>query len=84
MSDQPPSDDELSASKGGLAHTETKTGTSERKAVLSCTQCDATQDFPVCEECDEPMDLEGDKFQHHDKEVPVPEHHGKAMVPKIV
>jgi len=83
MSDQPPSDDELSTSKEGLAHVETKSGASERKVVLSCGECGETQDFPACPECSEPMDLEGSVFQHHGNDVPVPEHHGKPMQPKI-
>lgn len=84
LSDQPPSDDELSAGKVGLTHVETKTGTSTRRLVLSCVQCGTTQDFPICPECGEPMDLENGNFTHHGNEVPISEHHGQPMKPKIV
>ncbi len=81
--DKPPSDQELSAGKEGLAHVETKTGISERKVLLACAKCGTTQDFPVCDECGEAMHYEETKFTCHG-EKPIPEHCGETMVPKIV
>lgn len=82
--EKPPSDAELVEGAEKLEHVETKAAASERKVVLSCTKCGETQDFPVCEECGEPMNLEEDKFSCHDKNVPVPEHCGEKMAPKII
>lgn len=83
--DTPPSDTELEKGKEVLEHVETKPVTSERKVVLVCGKCGAEQDFPVCEECGEPMDFEENKFTCScGKEEPVPTHCGEAMAPKIV
>lgn len=84
--DTPPSDAELEKGKEGLAHVETKEVHSERKVVLKCAKCGAEQDFPVCEECGEPMDFEETKFvcESCGKEAAVPTHCGEPMAPKIV
>jgi hypothetical protein len=83
--DTPPSDSELAEGKSGLEHVETKTAVSERKVVLVCAKCGAEQDFPVCEECGEPMDFEETKFScaSCEKDAPVPAHCGEPMAPKI-
>lgn len=83
MSGKPPSGDELSSQKDGLEHVETKAAPSERKIVLICSKCNETMDFPVCDECGEPMNYEETKFTCHG-EKPVPEHCGTPMVVKIV
>lgn len=84
--DKPPSGAELSEGKESLKHVETKATISERKVILKCTKCDTTQDFPVCEECGEPMDFEETKFfcASCGKDTPIPTHCDENMVPKIV
>ncbi len=84
--DTTPSDTELEKGKEKLAHVETKEVRSERKVVLKCTKCDTEQDYPICEECGEPMEFEETKFacESCGKEAAVPTHCGGPMAPKIV
>ena len=84
--DTTPSDTELEKGIEKLEHVETKEVHSKRKVVLKCTKCDAEQDFPMCEECGEPMDYEETKFACAtcENEAAVPTHHDEPMAPKIV
>ncbi|MHA2226569.1 MAG: hypothetical protein ACXAC8_15270 [Candidatus Hodarchaeales archaeon] len=81
-----PSDSELEKGKGGLEHVETKIVASERKVVLKCGKCGTEQDFPICEECGDPLNYEEDKLECDScgKTEPVPTHCDEPMTPKIV
>ena len=82
--EKPPSVEELAAGKEGLEQVETKAVSSDRRVILNCSKCGSTQEFPLCEECGEPMNFEENKFTCCGKEVAIPTHCGEAMVPKIV
>lgn len=69
-----------------LAKTETKIEKSERRVVLFCYKCNKHEDLPVCEDCDELMELEDDQFHCIECEdvTEIPTCCGKRMTIKIV
>ena len=71
-----------------LAHVETRTTQSEVDLKLKCQECSEIQDFLVCD--DQQMELSEDGttltciVEGCGKTLPVPQHHGKNMVPFVV